>query len=133
MHIFKNPNYDFVRWKWHAIALSWLVILVGAVVIWTKGMPKGVEFSGGTIVIVQFEQQANVEQVRSALDRTIPGGGANAIVQQYGDPSAKQVMIRVHTSGAEAGGSLSESADKVTAALAQASLGKFTVVGTEIV
>ncbi len=133
MHIFKNPNYDFVRWKWHAIALSWLVILVGAVVIWTKGMPKGVEFSGGTIVIVQFEQQPNVEQVRSALDRTIPGGGANAIVQQYGDPSAKQVMIRVHTSGAEAGGSLSESADKVTAALAQASLGKFTVVGTEIV
>ena len=133
MHIFKNPNYDFVRWKWHAIALSWLVILVGAVVIWTKGMPKGVEFSGGTIVIVQFEQQPNVEQVRSALDRTIPGGGANAIVQQYGDPSAKQVMIRVHTSGAESGGSLSESADKVTAALAQASLGKFTVVGTEIV
>jgi len=133
MHIFKNPNYDFVRWKWHAIALSWLVILVGAVVIWTKGMPKGVEFSGGTIVIVQFEQQPNVEQVRSALDRTIPGGGANAIVQQYGDPSAKQVMIRVHTSGAESGGSLSESADKVTAALTQASLGKFTVVGTEIV
>ena len=72
MHIFKNPNFDFVRWKWHAIALSWVVILAGAVVIWTKGMPKGVEFSGGTIVIVQFEQQPNVEQVRSALDRRFP-------------------------------------------------------------
>ena len=23
MHIFKNPNFDFVRWKWHAIAVSW--------------------------------------------------------------------------------------------------------------
>ena len=38
MHIFKNPHYDFVRWKWHAIALSWLIILAGVVVIWTKGM-----------------------------------------------------------------------------------------------
>jgi preprotein translocase subunit SecF len=133
MHIFKNPTYDFVRWKWHAIALSWIVILAGVVYIWTKGMPKGVEFSGGTIVIVKFEQQPNIEQVRNALDKAIQGGGANAIVQQYGDPAAKQVMIRVHTAGAEAGGSLSQSAEQVTAALQQANLGKIEVVGTEIV
>ena len=31
MQIFKNPNYDFVRWRWHALALSWLVILAGVV------------------------------------------------------------------------------------------------------
>ncbi len=111
MHIFKNPNYDFVRWKWHAIALSWIIILAGVCVIWTKGMPKGVEFSGGTIVIVKFDQQPNLEHVRDALERTIPGGGANAIVQQYGEPAAKQVMIRVHTAGAESGGSLSATAD----------------------
>ena len=30
MHIFKNPNFDFVRWKWQAIGLSWLIILAGA-------------------------------------------------------------------------------------------------------
>jgi preprotein translocase subunit SecF len=133
MHIFKNPTYNFVRWKWHAIALSWIIILAGVVVTWKYGMPKGVEFSGGTIVIVKFDQQPDIQQVRSALDRTIPGGGANAIVQQYGDPSTKQVMIRVHSAGAEAGGSLSTTAEQVTAALQQASLGIFQVVGTEIV
>src|SRR3954471_4534211 len=133
MHIFKNPHYNFVRWKWHAIALSWVIILAGAIVIWTKGMPKGVEFSGGTIVIVEFDQQPNIEQVRTALDRTIAGGGANAIVQQYGAPAQKQVMIRVHSAGAEAGGSLSATADQVTSSLRQANLGNFRVVGTEIV
>ena len=56
MHIFKNPNFDFIRWKWQAIGLSWAVILIGLFVIWTKGMPKGVEFSGGTIVLVRFQQ-----------------------------------------------------------------------------
>ena len=71
--------------------------------------------------------------MRDALERTIPGSGANAIVQQYGEPAAKQVMIRVHTAGAESGGSLSASAEAVTSALQQANLGKFEVVGREIV
>ncbi len=39
MHIFKNPNYDFLRWRWHAIALSWVVIIAGIVMIYVKGMP----------------------------------------------------------------------------------------------
>jgi preprotein translocase subunit SecF len=133
MHIFKNPSYNFVRWKWHAIALSWIIILAGLAFVWRYGMPKGVEFSGGTIVIVKFDQQPDIEKVRSALDKTIPGGGANAIVQQYGDPSQRQVMIRVHSAGAEAGGSLSATADLVTAALKQANLGTFQISGTEIV
>ena len=27
MHIFTNPNFDFLRWRWHAVVLSWVVIL----------------------------------------------------------------------------------------------------------
>ena len=118
MRIFKNPHYDFVRWKWHAIALSWIVIIAGVAVIWTKGMPKGVEFSGGSIVIVKFGQPTNVDRVRSALP-----GGADAIVQQYGEPASNQVMIRVPTSGAESGAALSSRADEVVASLNKAGLG----------
>ena len=29
MHIFTNPNYNFLRWRWHAVALSWVIILAG--------------------------------------------------------------------------------------------------------
>jgi preprotein translocase subunit SecF len=140
MHIFKNPNFDFIRWKWHAIALSWVIILIGAIGIWTKGMPKGVEFSGGTIVIVKFDQQPDLDKIRASL----PGGGANAIVQQYGDPSQKQVMIRVHSAGAETGAELSATADQVTKSLGQAGLAQITghclnasatncIAGTEII
>jgi preprotein translocase subunit SecF len=62
MHIFTNPNFNFVRWRWHAIALSWVIIIAGLVVIWTKGMPKGVEFSGGTIV--QYDKRAPTPRMR---------------------------------------------------------------------
>ena len=132
MHIFKDPKFDFVRWRWHAIVLSWIIIIAGAAVIWTKGLEKGVEFSGGTIVVVKFDQEPDIERVRASLDRTIPGGGANAIVQRYGDPASQQVMIRVGEVGAEQGAQLSRTADQVTSALRQSDLGTFQVIGAQL-
>ena len=119
MHILKNPNFDFVRWKWHAIALSWVIIGAGLFIIWKNGMPKGVEFSGGTIVIVKFAQTPDLDRVRTVL----PGGGSNAVVQSYGPAADNSVMIRVHTTGAEAGQGLSATADATVAALNQGGLG----------
>ena len=46
MQIFKHTNFDFLRWRWHAIALSWVIIIAGIVTIAMKGIPKGVEFAG---------------------------------------------------------------------------------------
>jgi len=133
MHIFTNPNYNFLRWRWHAVALSWIVILAGLFTIYTKGLPKGIEFAGGTSVIMQFDQTPSVEAVRDALNKNYPGGGQDAIVQAYGDPSLRQVMVRVPTVGAEQGASLNASAQNVENALRKANLGNFKVVGTEIV
>jgi len=133
MHIFTNPNYNFLRWRWHAVALSWIVILAGLFTIYTKGLPQGIEFAGGTSVIMQFDQTPSVEAVRGALNQNYPGGGQDAIVQTYGDPSLRQVMVRVPTVGAEQGASLSASAQNVENALRKANFGNFKVVGTEIV
>ena len=132
MHIFTNPNYNFLRWRWHAVALSWVLILAGLFVIYTKGLAKGIEFAGGTSVIMQFDQTPSVEVVRDALNKNYPGGGQDAIVQSYGDPSLRQVMVRVPQVGAEQGAALSARAQAIEQALQKAGL-KPTVVGTEIV
>ena len=134
MQIFKTPNFDFLRWRWFAIGLSWLVIIAGIVVIQTRGLPLGVEFSGGTIVIVQFDQQPpDSSAIRAALERALPGEGQNAVIQRYGDDAARQYMIRVSGVGEESGKGLSQVADRVVAALKAANLGSFHPNGTEIV
>jgi preprotein translocase subunit SecF len=130
MHIFKHTNYDFLRWRWHALVLSWAVIIAGVFVLATKGIPKGVEFAGGTVVITEFEQPTSVQQVRSALDRDF---GQDVIVQAYGAPAEKKVMVRVPSAGAEAGQSLSKTKDAVVSALQKSKVGGFKVAGTEIV
>jgi len=133
MHILKHTNFDFLRWRWHAIAVSWIVIVAGIVTIATKGIPRGVEFAGGTEVIEQFDQPVSDQQVREAIVRNYPGDGRNATVQSYGQPGSRQVMIRVPQVGSESGASLSSEAQKVEDALRKSSLGTFHRQGTQIV
>src|SRR3954465_9926837 len=133
MHILNKTNIDFMRWRWHAVALSWVVILAGLGVTLTKGIPRGIEFAGGTAIIMQFDQAPSDDAVRTALNQHFPAGGQNAIVQTYGDPAQRQKMVRVPQVGEESGASLSTTANAVTEALKAGNLGNFTVVGTEIV
>jgi preprotein translocase subunit SecF len=134
MHIFKHPQFDFLRWRWHAIILSWVVIIAGLAKVATTGLPLGVEFAGGTVVITQFDQPVTVQQVRSGLDKSFPGGGQTLSINSYGDPSSRQMMVRVPLVGAESGASLSAVQQQVVDALKQqANLGNFKVAGTEIV
>ncbi len=129
MQIFHNPHYDFLRWRWHAIVLSWVVILAGIATMATRGIPKGVEFSGGTIVILKFDQPTSVQQVRRALG----SAGQNAVVQAFGTPALHQVMIRVPQVGAESAGSLSATKQEVVTALQKTNIGHFEVAGTQII
>src|SRR2546423_11099318 len=117
MHIFHNTHYNFLRWRWHALAVSWVVILAGIFMLATRGIPKGVEFAGGTVIITEFDQPTSVQQVRSALDRNF---GQDVVVQTYGEPARKQVMVRVPSFGAEKGQSLSSTKDALVAALQKA-------------
>src|SRR5689334_7788427 len=130
MQIFHNPNYNFIRWRWHAIGLSAAVIIAGAVMIATRGVPLGIDFSGGTLVRVQFEQQVNEDQVRRALD-SIPG---DKVVQQFGPVADRQIMIRLPLDqSAEQGTSLEQGARRVEEALQKAGLPKFEILVRDLV
>jgi preprotein translocase subunit SecF len=133
MHILNKTNINFMRWRWQAVAMSWVVILAGLAMIATRGLPRGIEFAGGTSVIMQFDQAPTDDAVRQALNDHYPGGGSDAIVQTYGDSSLRQKMVRVPHVGEESGASLSNTANAVTEAMTAGGLGNFTVVGTEIV
>ena len=130
MQIFTNANYNFIKWRWQAMALSAVVILAGVVAIATKGLPLGIDFSGGTFVIVQFEQPVDEQQVRSAVS-SIPG---DKVVQQYGDPAARQVVVRLPiASVAEDASNLENGSDQIEQALRKAGLPKFEIVSRELV
>jgi len=132
MQIFKSPNFDFVRWRWHAIGLSLVIVLAGLFRVATHGLPLGVEFQGGTSVILQFEQPPDIARIRATLAGGFPDGD-DAIVQQYGLAGSNQVMIRVSQVGAEVGSELGKTVDLVEDVLRKGNVGAFKREGTQIV
>jgi preprotein translocase subunit SecF len=128
MQIFKNANFNFLRWRWYAMGLSLLVIGAGLFVILTRGIPLGVEFSGGTNLILRFSSPVSEDQIRGAL-QALPHE-----VQQYGEPGSNQMLIRLpQTQEAEQGGNLSADVPRVQQMLKAAGLPGFQIEGTEIV
>src|SRR5687767_5805730 len=123
MQIFTNANFNFLRWRWHAITLSLLVIAAGGYMIATKGLPLGIDFSGGTAFIIQGASEA---EIRRALD-AIPG---DKVIQQYDDPSKGQILVRLPRP--EGATTVEAQAQQVEQTLASAGL-KTTIVGRDLV
>ena len=130
MRIFTNTTYNFTRWRWHAIALSLVVILVGLVVIVQRGgLPVGIDFSGGTIVVVKFDRAVSEDQVRGAVD-SIPG---EEVVQQYGEPEEHEWLIRLAQAGQEQGAGIDQGSEQILGALRGAGLPTYELLSREIV
>jgi preprotein translocase subunit SecF len=131
MQIFHNANYDFIRWRWHALVLSSAIILGGfALSLARGGVPLGIDFSGGTLVVLKFQQPVHEDAVRKSLD-ALPG---DKVVQQYGDPSAHEIMIRLpQVKDAERGFNLEQGARGAIEAIQKAGLPQFEILKTEVV
>src|SRR5262245_58767408 len=131
MKIFEKANYDFIRWRWQALILSALLVLAGiGYGVVRGGIPLGIDFTGGTLVVVRFTQPVAEDAVRKALD-SLPG---EKVGQKYGDPSANEILIRLpQVSGTERGFSLEQGSQAVESALVKAGLPKFEVTNREVV
>jgi preprotein translocase subunit SecF len=124
MRIFANPNYNFIKWRWHALILSVVVIWSGVATIFLRGgLQLGIDFTGGTVVIVQFAQPTDENVVRKALDPV----AADKVVQKYGNANSREIMIRLPTTGEEQGAGLEAEATRVEQALRAANVGEFTI------
>jgi preprotein translocase subunit SecF len=127
MEFLTNPNFNFIRWRWHAIACSLIVILAGFAKIATTGLPLGIDFSGGTLMRVRFEQRVDEGRVRSALE-AIAG---DKVIQPYGDTDRNEWLIRLPQVSEE--GNLEAAGQAVLNALQSANLGKVDLLQRDAV
>ncbi|MBD3667139.1 MAG: protein translocase subunit SecF [Kangiella sp.] len=86
----EDTNYNFLKVRKFAFALSAILIIASIVSFFTKGLNYGLDFTGGTLVEVGYEQDADLPKIRQQLDDIEING---AVVQNFG--SAKVVQIRM--------------------------------------
>jgi preprotein translocase subunit SecF len=93
----------FMRYKLVFNVISLCTFLISVVALAVNGLNLGVEFTGGTVMEVHYEREADVNQIRSSLSQV---GLADAVVQSFG--SSQTVLIRLPTKADVTGAQLSE-------------------------
>lgn len=91
--------YDFMRWDYWAFGISGLLLIVALAIIGVKGFNWGLDFTGGTVIEISLEKPAELDVIRSALEKQ---GFQDPLVQNFG--SSRDIMVRMPPVSGDVGG-----------------------------
>ena len=124
MEMFSTEKiYDFMSKRFAFLGLSSFLIIASIVLLLTKGLNFGIDFVGGTIVQVKYEQTAPINQLRDIFKET---KYSNAVITEFG--AADEVVIRITGSSSDL---TNDIADEMHAILAPS--GKFEIRRVDMV
>ncbi|NKN33132.1 protein translocase subunit SecF [Marichromatium bheemlicum] len=128
----KTLNIDFMgKRRWAAI-LSGSVLVVALLSMLLRGFDFGLDFTGGTVIEVGYQNPAELSEVTAALEA---GGFVGATVQHFG--SRQDVLIRLAPDADEDEGTSAQLSDRVfqalsTAAAEEVELRRVEFVGPQV-
>jgi len=126
--LFKPTHLDFMQHRKPAMVVSIVLILISLGAVLLQGLKLGIDFTGGTLLEVGFEQPADLTQVRSVLDQE---GFGDATVQLFGTP--QDVLIRLAPKDEESSAQLSDKAfAALDGAIGGADLRRVEFVGPQV-
>lgn len=123
-----RKDIPFMRYAliFNVISMLTFVLAVGALAI--RGLHLGVEFTGGTVMEVNYGHEADITKIRGTLEGI---GLADAVVQSFG--SSRTVLIRLPVKPDVTGAQLSEIAIKALRAEdASVELRRVDFVGSQV-
>jgi preprotein translocase subunit SecF len=80
MRLFQKTNINFIKHRRIAYAISLLLLAAGMVSLFVRGLNYGIDFKGGSEVVIRFQKTVDVGAVRSIMKTA----GVNGAVKQYG-------------------------------------------------
>ncbi|MGI9311646.1 MAG: protein translocase subunit SecF, partial [bacterium] len=93
MEFFKRATrIDFLGQRKAAAVVSSLLLAASVIALVARGLNFGIDFTGGTLVEVGYQQPVEIESVREALRQS---DFDDAVVQHFG--TARDVLVRLPT------------------------------------
>jgi preprotein translocase subunit SecF len=100
-----DTNFNVMRLRAISMVIAFGIMIAGIAMMPIRGFNFALDFTGGTVAELKFEQAPDLEQVRATLEA---GGYENAIVQTFG--SASDIVVRLQPKDASAGEAVAASA-----------------------
>ncbi len=92
----KDTNIDFMGMRKIAFGISVALIVISLLSLLIRGLNFGIDFTGGTLVAVNYDSAVEVGEVRGALEEA---GFDDAVVQYFG--TARDIQVRLPAAGAD--------------------------------
>ncbi len=95
IELFKTPNINFLKYKYHAFALSGIIIICGIATYFLRGgFNYSVDFTGGILVQVSFKENISTGKVRSLL---ADAGLGESTIQRFGERNEYIIKVSLPT------------------------------------
>jgi preprotein translocase subunit SecF len=121
----EKTHFNFMTKRKFAFVFSGLLLIAAISSIVMQGLNFGIDFTGGTMIELAYQEQANLEKIRNDLERA---GYEDSIVQNFG--SIHEVLIRLPVIADQ---NMSELSNKVVAVLQAANETQIDVRRVEFV
>ena len=97
-----NPGLriPFTRYRKTAVIISTIINLAVLLMLLTRGPNLGVDFAGGTMVHLKFQQNVATADLRQAFEKMDLGG---SVIQDFGQPGANEYLVRLDKTSVEIG------------------------------
>jgi preprotein translocase subunit SecF len=94
VELFRNANIDWLGKKWYFLGFSLIFSVAGiASMLFWHGIPRGVDFKGGTQITVQFNSAPNEDHIRAALDAAhVKDAKIQSVSDVGGKASTKEII-----------------------------------------
>jgi preprotein translocase subunit SecF len=90
----------FTRYRSIALILSTVVNLLVLALLFFKGPNLGVDFAGGTMVQLRFQQKVSIDEIRQALQAVQLGSSS---IQEFGQAGANEYLVRLDIESVDLG------------------------------
>jgi preprotein translocase subunit SecF len=93
VELFRDAKVDWLGKKWYFLGFSLIFSVAGVLsMIFWHGIPRGVDFKGGTEIQVQFASAPNDDRIRQAVDKA---GVKDFTIQPISDASGHSASMEV--------------------------------------
>lgn len=90
----------FTRYRFIAIGISTVINLAVLILLFTRGPNLGVDFAGGTMVHLKFQDSVTIADIRRTLARS---GLADSTIQDFGQNTTHEFLVRLEKASGELG------------------------------
>jgi len=129
MEIFKSDKtYDFMGRRLPFLGFSAILVIASFVLLFTKGLNLGIDFSGGTLIQVQYTKPAPINDIRDILSKN--SAFEKGVVTKFG--SDEEIIIKIPTSSTSLGKDIGDEVREILKPTGEYEIRRVDMVGPKV-